>query len=377
MKKALIWIPLLFGLASCGGNSSYSGNASSRADASSSISNLEAVQQLKELLNKQDLSPFISKGLATMFTQEYDVLDVSKDPDEDTRSSHYFSYVGLGFLDSYYELTDEQYKAVADEKGEVNTSDAIASGVGGYRITQSAKSALFYRDGGNASTVQNLDISQQMTLKATEEDVLVYNVLNVTDTQAFDGDLSQNLNASIDKKLLFGSVSTRSFRETFASVNLFDSPGNVEHLDRLYFSICKDLRTKTDEEIGLFIEENQIVLEEAENSIELHFVYPNADTTDDAITDNVFPGAIVGTLLYDKATGSFEEFRYEIKYINEAYDEETGSLRTANMVFSCQGKSTRGAMGDMYVPANPTRYEDVVTFLEDVREQVVPPSIYR
>lgn len=82
-----------------------------------------------------------------------------------------------------------------------------------------------------------------------------------------------------------------------------------------------------------------------------------------------------GKLKYDKATGSFNEFYYEIKYAEGKYDEETGSLKTANMIFTCQGKSKREPMGDMWVPDELTIYDDVIEYLETVTKEVIPPSL--
>jgi hypothetical protein len=359
MKKRLFLIPLLFGLAACGG---------------SSLSNQEEVNRFKELLNKQDLSEFTSKSLATMFIQEYDVLDVSRDMEEEESSSNYFNYVGLGFLDSSYELTKEEYDGIVDENGQVNTFDAIARGEGGYRITQTAKTASFYRDGGMGSTTENLDIAQQMTLKTSEEDVVVFNVLAVTDQQAYDTSTSQRFHGQINKDLLFGSVSTRSFREIFSAVNLFDAPGNVESLDRFYYSLCRELTTKSDQEISEFLLRNQIALTEAEDALELRFVFQGDDMGEDYV-DSVFPGTIEGTLFFDKATGFFDEFEYEIKHMSEIYDETTGSLKTSNMNFTCAGKSSHSPLGDMWTPDNPTVYENVIDFLGDVSDQVIPPNI--
>ena len=105
--------------------------------------NQEKVDQLKELLSKQDLSDFTSKSFACMFTQEYDVLDVYNDSEDEEKNSSYYNYTSLGFLDSYYVLSDEQYAELKDENGDINIFDAIAIGEGGYRITQSAKTATF------------------------------------------------------------------------------------------------------------------------------------------------------------------------------------------------------------------------------------------
>ena len=363
LKKILLLFlsfPLIFSFASC-------------KNSSSNI-NHKKVSELKDLLAKQDLFDFTKKSIGTMYTQKYDVLDVYNDEDVEESNSSYFNYISLGFLDSYYEITDEQFDEIKDENGNINTFDAISIGKGGYRITQSAKTSSFSRDNGESSIIKSLDISQQMTLKVTEDDVIVYNILDVTDNQVFDYASRQNFNGTINKELLFDSVSTRSFREIFSQVNLFDTPGNIEYIDKLYYSICKDLKNKNDKEINKFINDNQISIEEVENKIELNFVYEERNI-DDIYLDNIFPGTIKGSLFYDKETGSFDEFNYEIKYVQEVYDEQSGSLKTANMIFTCSGKSARNPQGDMWTPDNPTIYDDVVNFLENVTNEVIPPSL--
>ena len=371
MKRTIfLLIPLILGLASC--NNKATPNTSSSDSSNPIIPNIEVVNELKALLDKQDLSVFHSKAIGTMFTQEYDVLDVDRDDDE--RASNYFNYVGLGFLDLYYDLSNEGYDAIADENGEVNVFDAIKEGEGGYRITQSADATSFFRDGGTSAITKNLSISQQMTLKTTEQDVYVYNILDVTDSDTFDYEARQRFNGSINKELLFDSISTRSFRDIFSRANLFDAPSNIECLDRLYFNICRKLKEMTDQEISVFITNNNISLEEVEDDIKLSFVL-NKNEIDEQYEDVVFPGDIVGTLTYDKSTGEFDEFSYKISNLAETYDEQTGSFKTANMVFECMGKTAREPMGDMYIADDPTVYDNVINFLEDVSEQVVPPSI--
>ena len=364
MKKLVfLLIPLLITLGACN-------NSSSNA----SISNQDEVDNLKALLNKVDLSDFHKKSLGTMFTQEYDVLDVYKDGDEEKTTS-FFSYIGLGFLDMMYDLSKDEYDSIVDEKGNINVFDAISVGDGGYRITQSSKATSFFRDGGDYATTQNLNINQQMTVRSLDNDVFIYNSLDVTDKDYFDYSDRQYFNGTIKKDLLFDSISTRSFSEIFSKVHLFDAPGNVEYLDRLYFEKCRELKDMSDKEISDFINENQIKINEGEENIELDFVFKNEDI-DEEYESNIFPGEIVGKLMYDKTTSEFKEFEYEIKFLRETYDEETGSSKYVIMAFKCSGASKREGMGDMYTPNDPTVYDDVVSFLEDVNEQVVPPSIF-
>ena len=365
-RRFLLLIPLMVGLASCG---------------HSSISNQETVNKVKEILSKQDLSEFYSKTLQGTYTQEYDVLDINNDydfesfnDDEEPKTSSYFNYGGYGMFGYYYELSEDQYNSIVDEKGNVDTFDAIATGTGSYGISQSSRTMSFNREGSSEATIYNLDISQTLILKTTKQDVWVYNSLDVTDTGIFNGDLTQRFNSSIDKELLFSSISTRVFRELFSKVDLFDTTGNIEHLDKLYISICRELVAKSDKEISDFLLENQVSIQEEEENIKLSFVFSTEDIEEEE-ADYIFPGAIKGTLSFNKETYQMSDFDYGMTYRMETYDEETGSVKLVNTKFTCAGLSYRGLPDDPWEPINPTVYEDVGEYIKDVNEQVVPPKI--
>ena len=357
-RNALLLIPLVVGLVSCGN--------------SSSIPNRETVNKLKELLSKQDLSEFYTKMLRGIYSQEYDVLDIEKDGEE--RTSNYFNYVGVGICGFFYDLNSEQYNSIVDEKGNVDTFDAISTGLGSYGITQVSRTMSFSRDGNLEAVINNFDILQNVYLKTTEDDLWVENSLYVTDDGTFHYETRQEFSGIIDKELLLGSVSTRTFHDVFSKVDLFDTPGNVEHLDKLYFTIVRDLVNKNDKEISKFIKANQVSIQEAEENIEVNFIYDNDDLEEEEM-DYIFPGAIKGTLYFDKDTYQFSDFEYEMVYQVETYDEETGSVKLVNTRFTCTGESTRELPHDELEPTDPTVYDDVAQFLEDVNENVVPPSI--
>lgn len=378
MKKSiLLLIPFVLSLASCGGNTP----TSSSEPNSEVIPNQEVVDKVKELLSKQDLSEFHSKTLEGMYTQEYDVLDINNDydfesfnDDEEPKTSSYFNYGGYGMFGYYYDLNEEQYNSIVDENGNVDTFDAIATGTGSYGISQLSRAMSFNREGSAEAIINNLDISQTLMLKTTEQDVLVENSLDVTDKGTFDGDATQRFKASIDKELLFGSISTRVFRELFSKVDLFDTTGNIEHLDKLYFSICRELVSKNDKEISDFLLENQVSIEEEEDNFKLNFVFSAEDIEEEEI-DFIFPGAIKGSLSFNKETYQFSDFNYEMTYRMETYDEDTGSVKLVNTKFACSGVSYHGLPEDEWAPVDPTVYDDVAEFLKDVNEQVVPPEI--
>ena len=370
MKRSiLLLIPFVLSLASCGGNPS----TSSSEPESEIIPNQEVVDKVKDLLSKQDLTEFYSKTFLGMYTQDYDVLDISYN-DEDEKVTSYFNYGGYGMFGYYYNLSTDEYNSIVDEKGNIDPFDAIATGTGSYGITHLSRSTSFNREGSWESKTQNLDISQQLILKTTEQDLWVDNSLDVAEKGAFDGDATQRFKASIDKELLFSSISTRTFREIFSKVDLFDTPKNVEYLDKLYFSICSELVSKNNKEISDFLLENQVSIEEEEDNIELNFVFSTEDIEEEEI-DFIFPGEIKGTLLFDKDTKQFSDFNYEMIYKVETHDEETGNTKYINTKFTCSGESYHGLPEDAWAPVDPTVYDDVVEFLKDVNEQVVPPEI--
>ena len=336
------------------------------------IPNQVTVNQIKNLLSKQDLSEFYTKRLQGTYTQEYDVLDIDKD--EDTKVSNYFNYGGYGIFGFYYDLEKDEYDSIVDEKGNIDTFDAIATGTGSYGIVQLARSTSFSREDSWESKVSNLDILQQITLKTTKQDVWVDNSLDVTETGIFDGSATQRFKASIDKELLFGSVSKRTFRDIFSKVDLFDTPGNVEHLDKLYYSLCRELLSRNDKGISDFILMNQFSIKEEDN-IEVSFVF-DTDDIEGEEADYIFPGVIKGTLIFDKETYEFSNFSYEVTCKAETYDENSGSVKLVNTKFTCEGVSTHKLPEDPWEPIDPVVYSDVSEFLKDVNEQVIPPEIH-
>ena len=375
-RTALLLIPLVLTLASCG-NQTPTPEPEGEV-----IPNQETVNKVKEILDEQDLSEFHTKTLQGKYTQEYDVLNIDNDYDfdsfndeEDFKTSSYFNYGGYGMFGYYYDLSEEQYDSIVDENGNIDTFDAIATGTGSYGISQLSRAMSFNREGSTEATVYNLDIAQTLMLKTTEQDFWVENSLDVTDTGVFDGDATQRFKASIDKELLFSSISTRVFRELFSKVDLFDTTGNIEHLDKLYFSICRELVSKSDKEISDFLLANQVSIQEEEDNIELSFVF-SAEDIEEEEEDYIFPGAIKGSLSFSKETYQLSDFSYEMVYRMETYDEDTGSVKLVNTKFACQGVSSRDLPEDPWEPINPTMYDDVVEFLKDVNEQVVPPEIH-
>lgn len=367
MKRSiLLLIPLVLGLVSCGNNPSPS---SSEGEI---IPNQETVDKLKDLLKKQDLSPFYTKSLKGAYTQSYDVLDISYN-DEGEKISNYLNYGGNGMFGYYYDLSTDEYNSIVDEKGNIDAFDAIAVGKGSYGITELSRTTSFTREGSFEAKVNSLDFSQQIIIKTIDDDFWVDNTLDITDDGVFHYEDRQRLNATINKELLFGSVSTRTFRDIFSKVDLFDTPGNVEHLDGLYFSICHDLVSKSDKEISDFILDKQISISEQEN-IKLNFVF-NTDDIEEEEMDYIFPGAVKGTLNFDKTTYQLLDFNYEMLYKVETYDEETQNVKFINIKFTCEGESTRKLPYDALKPIDPTVYDDVAEFLKDVSEQVIPPNI--
>ena len=381
-RNALLLIPLAIILCGCSNDNSSTSSTSSptSSEPASVIPNQEAVNELKSLLNKQDLSESNTKYLKGIYTQDYDVLDIDNDFDisddfNEEKTSNYFNYGGYGFFGFYYDLTDDQYDSIADDYGNIDIFDAIAVGKGYYGLNQLSRSMSFKREGSTEAKINNLDVYQAVTVKNVNQDIWVENSLDVSETGIFDGDATQRFNATINKDLLFGSVSTRTFREIFSQIDLFNTPGNVEHLDKLYFSICHQLLSSSDQEISDFILDNQISILEEEDNTKLDFVFSTEEIGEEEV-DYIFPGAIKGTISFSKETQGFINFSYEMLYNLETYDEDTGSVKYINTKFTCTGETAHELPDDHLEPINPTVYDDVAEFLKDVNEQVVPPNIY-
>ena len=384
-RNILLLIPLMLGLASCWNpfvpkDSKSDDNPESPSEqipeiVVDNIPNLETVNKVKAILSKQDFSPFYSKSLGTVYTHEFNVLDIEEEDGD--KITNYYNYAGLGYFDYYYHLSNDAYDSLADENGNVNTFDALAKGTGGYRLSQEARTNTVKRSNWYDAETSNLTIYQLLNLKMTEEDALVFNALGASDDGTYPSEQNQYLSASINKELLFGSVSTRTFRDIFSQVDLFNAPGNVEHIDQLYYSICHDLLSKNDKEISDFIVKNQIFIEEPEDpeeeDIKLSFAYANEDLGEEE--DYVFAGEIKGTLMFNPETLEFSQFSYEMSNTIETQDEETGNTRFTNSRFSCRGISRRESFGEIEEPEDPTVYDDVPEFLKDINEQVVPPNI--
>ncbi len=365
-RSALLLIPLVLSFASCG-----------KSDPNLDpgiviIPNQEVVNKVKEILNNQDLSNFYSKTLRVMYSQQYDVLDVYREDGESV--TNFFSYVGDGILGIYHDLTSEQYDSVVDEEGNIDIFDAISVGKAYYGIFQIVRTTSFSRENTSESKVQNLDIAQSLALKTNSENLWLNNSLDVTDEGVFNAEYTQRFNSSINKELLFSNISTRSFREIISKTNIFDAPGNLEHLDKLYYSTCRELVSKSDKEISDFIIENQISVKE-EDDIEVSFVYRN-EIADEDDEEYIFPGEIKGTLFFDKETYKFTNFIYEIPYTIETHDEESGNTKLVSTSFYAEGESYRGLPSDPWEPIDPVVYDDVAEYLKDVNEQVIPPEIY-
>ena len=359
MKKSiLLLMPLFLALSGC--------------NKASSIPNKKEVDAFKALLNEQDLSEFHQKWFASQFTNEYSILDIEEADEDEYKITNFFNYTGIGWLNSYYILSDDNYDSLMDDYGEINIFDAMSKGVGGYRIIQSSDAASYVKEPAEDPVTRTLSVLQSTTLKTTESDVFVNNTLFAADTSSFNYEERQEFNGKIGKDLLFSTVSTRSFREIFSSVNLFGAPEEIEHLDSLYYSTCRDLKNRSDKEISDFIIDKKIEMSEEENYLDVKFSFDGEQLED----NESMPGVINGILHFDKETHSFAQFEYEIEFVNESVNEETNEIIFATMRFTCAGVSSHEQLGSLDTKDDPTVYDDVTTFLEDVIEQVVPPTLY-
>ena len=337
----------------------------------------EEVNKLKALLSKQDLSPAYAKMFVSTFTQNYNVLSsISGEEDEEGAETRFYSYRGGGMFGCLYEVSEEAYEEVEALKSH-DFFDYLSRGTGDYGLLQAATLVSYLYEKGEAETqksLQSLDFTQSLDARFTDETVQVTNSLFVKDVVegGFDIDSRQYFNGLIDKKTLFDTITPNALSNLFARTNLFDGQRSCEVLDRIYFDAVRELSHKTDAELGAFIDENAIQIEdEGENTL-VHF-----NLEDEAIRaildeNDIIPGDFEGTLTYEKESGRFASYEYRIAYVSN--ESDGGNVHTASMEFKASGYSWKQEYdGELYIDPNPTVYEDAETFLDDVLEEVIPP----
>ena len=390
MKKAFFLPLFLAGLAlpSCGNAPASSSAISSVASSedSSAVSSVESsasssapaeVSKLKDLLSKQDVSPILTKMFTSRFTQNYKTYTSGRGEEES--ETRFYTYSGAGWFGCLYEVGEEAY-AEAEALGNPDFFDYLSRGKGSYGMLQqgSLVSYLQETEGEEGKkSLQNMEFSQTVEARFTETDVQVVNSLATKPTigeGGYDVDDIQSFNGIIDKGTLFDTITVRAFSNIFARTNIFDGQRSCEILDRIYFATVKELGSKSDAELADFIAENDIRIEEEEETILVHFVVGGADLRATLDEHDIIPGTFEGTLSYEKESGKFSAYEYKIAHVNNESEGKDGNVHTTSMEFAAEGYSwNQRYEKDLYIDPNPTVYDDAEAFLEDVEKEVIPP----
>ena len=384
MKKVFFYPLLLLAIAlpSCGNGAPSSETSSADSSAPSSVSSsvpTEEVNKLKDLLSKQDLSPIYDKMFVSQFTQNYEAYSSNNGSNEEEAESHFYTYSGAGMFGCLYEVSEEAY-AEAKSLGDPDFFDFLSRGKGSYAMLQQGTlvSYLYEADEEKiVNSLQCLDFLQEVEARFTDENVQVVNSLFHKDTLdgGFDIDTRQYFNGLIDKKTLFDTITVRAFSDIFARTNLFDGQRSCEVLDRIYFATVEELCAKSDAELGDFVTKNAIRIEDEEETTLVHFAVGDENLRAVLDENEIIPGTFEGTLTYEKESGKFTAFDYRIVYATHEVDETSGYVHNTSMEFKAEGYSWNQKYDkDLYIDPDPTVYDDAETFLEDVVEEVIPPT---
>ena len=400
MKKVFLFPLLLatFALSSCGNGSTQSsasssatstqtssvtpsessGVSSSESSSAASSTDVDEVNKLKALLAKQDLSPIYAKMFVSQFSQNYETHS-HKRGEEEEAETRFYTYRGAGWFGCLYEVSEEAY-AEAEALENPDFFDYLSRGKGSYGMIQQGSLVSYHHETEEEETVtslQNLEFVQEVEARFTEENVQVVNSLGTKPTIGEGGynvDEMQRFNGIIDKATLFDTITVRAFSNIFASTNLFDGQRSCEVLDRIYFATVKELSGKSDAELGAFIANNAIHIEDQEENTLVHFVVGDEDLRATLDEHDIIPGSFEGTLTYEKESGKFAAFDYKISHVVNEMDDASGNVDTVTMEFVAKGYSWNQKYDkDLYINPNPTVYEDAEAFLNDVEKEVVPP----
>ncbi|MBQ4255163.1 MAG: hypothetical protein II721_04100 [Bacilli bacterium] len=388
MKKPLFLLSLplmLCALSSCGGGSatpsttSSSGSASGQDTSSSETQpeNQKQIDELKALLSKQDTSPIYNKQFVCFFSQDYQYF--LRNYDEDEEETNFYSYRGSGQFGCIYEVSKEAYEeAYALDKHDC--FDFLSRGTGRFEFSQSATITSYLRDMGEdvflLGELSSGTFLQGIEIEFTEPDVQIYNALIYATMEEGTYPVSQNFNGIIEKDILFNEISVRSLSDIIARTNIYDGQRSCEVIDELYFDTVRSLTGKTDKELGEFITNNKIEMEEdEENNILLHFEIHDESIRGALDERDITPGILKGTLTYEKESGRFINFDYGVVYLKNEVDEATGNAYTATMEFKANGYSfNQKYEGEVYIDPDANRYEDAQTFIDDMVKEVIPPA---
>ena len=343
--------------------------------------NIEEVNRLKDLLSKQDLSPAYDKMFVSNFAQNYDVFSsVSGGENEEGAETRFYSYRGGGAFGCLYEVSEASYAEVEALENH-DFFDYLSRGTGDYGMVQTATLVSYLYENTEAELIrslQSLTFFQNLDARFTEDKVQVYNSLYAREELdgGYDADSRQGFNGIIDKGTLFDTITVRAFSDIFARTNLFDGQRSCEVLDRIYFDTVKELCSKSDAELSEFISKNDIRIDDDGEKTKLHFKVGDEQLRAILDENDIIPGALEGTLSYEKESGKFTDYDYKIAYVANESDEYSGNVHTTTMEFKANGYSLKQKYGgEPYINPDATVYDDAEKFLDDVVKEVIPPSI--
>lgn len=345
-------------------------------NAQENIPNREVVTSFKELLAKQDLSPFYVKSFSALVVQNYNVF--SSTLNDDTNEVDFFNYHGGCYFGYQYEVSKEQYEEITS-RDSYNAFDFMVTGYGDYGLLQTASVNSYdysYSDETLETTTvrRDAEFTQLLTSRFTNDDFQVDSRFTYTDRLDESASCDKKFNGLVEKSLLTDTISTDSLTEIFARTNLFDGPRAAQVMDGVYYSICNSLVGQSDKVISDFIINNKITMLEEDDVIKVSFHIEDENIRNTLSEIDIMPGIIDGTLFYDKESGEFQEFEYEINYMDDHSDESLGSVSSALLRFEVSGYSRhRITEADPYITPNPVIYDNGDTFVDDMASEVIPP----
>ena len=367
MKKKLLFLSAIAAITSLTG-----------CNKENHINNQAEVDALKALLNKQDLSPFYEKSFSAMYNQSYSVY--SNNIREDGEDIQFFRYNGTGMYGYYYSVTQEQYEKITSQD-EVNPFDFMVQGTSAYDIRQSldVDSYSFESDEQYSEPRENrqtFEYWQSLTALFSNGNFQVDTKVTIDDKLDNNHDEMLDFNGIIANETLLETVTTSALNELFLQMEMFDGQRNTEFLDNLYYQTCEELLNKTDREISDFININHIEIKEGEANTEVSFKIEDESIRNILSENDVFPGIIEGTLTYDKETGEYKSYSYNINYMNNEISEDGSSIHNASMKFSCEGYSTHKKYeGSIYVRPDPVEYTSGEEYVSTISEKAIPSLI--
>ena len=344
---------------------------------SGEIDNQKEVDEFKALLNKQDISPFYERMFTSVFKQDY-VSYTNSYKDEEERNIDFYRYLGTGAYGYFYNVTQDEYKEIM-AKENVNPFDFITEGFGNYSLIQSAHINAFSSelvDGIEKRTTRDFNFSQRLDSQFDDTDFQLYNSLEINDKSSDNPSETTNFNGKVNKESLLEVASTSWLTDTIQRICGFDGQKNTEFIDDLYYEVCRNLMNKTDKEFSDFIKNNKIVISDGEEYTELSFEINDEEIIQILIDNDIFPGLFKGTLYYDKESGSFERYLYEINYITNNYINEDDCISSTTLKFEATGTSYHHTYEKIpYITPNPVVYTDAYEFVNDMVQNITPPDI--